>query len=184
MDYFIADPHFGHEKMRIHRGFASVDEMDATLIARWQARVTAADDVYIVGDLFYRNVRPAVEYLRQLPGRKHLVVGNHDRVWMRGVRLQSWFVEVGFILEGERKGTFFTCCHYPMMDWYRRRHGAHLVYGHIHDNTTDSYYPFLQTIPRAYNAGVDVNGFQPVTLAELMAHNARQRDLGNPETQP
>lgn len=175
MDYFIADTHFGHDKVRAQRGFASVEEMDELLITRWNARVTDADDVFIVGDLMCHNVLPAETYLRRLRGRKHLAVGNHDRVWMRSVKLSEWFVEVAFVLEGERKGTYFTCSHYPMMDWFRRRHGAHLIYGHIHATTGEPYYPFLQTVPRAYNAGVDVNNFHPVTLSELMANTARHR---------
>ena len=173
MDYFIADTHFGHDQVRAERGFASLDEMDNLLLARWQARVSPTDDIYIVGDFLYRSPRPPAEYLRQLPGRKHLVIGNHDRAWMRGLRLQNWFVEVGHVLEGERKSTYFTCCHYPMLDWYRRRHGAHLIYGHIHNHTNDFYYPFLTTLPRAYNAGADVLDYTPCTLAELIARAAQ-----------
>ncbi len=176
MDFFIADTHFGHEKMRVRRGFPSVAAMDEALIANWNARVGDADDVYIAGDLIYRNERPAADYLRRLRGRKHLAIGNHDRQWLRTVCPADWFVEVAFVLEGERKGTMFTVCHYPMMDWYRRRHGAHLIYGHIHETTVEPYYPFLQTVPRAYNAGVDVNGLKPVTLSELIANTVRRRE--------
>lgn len=175
MDYFIADTHFGHDKVRAQRGFASVEAMDALLIAQWNARVTDADDVFIVGDLMCHNTLPAEAYLRQLKGRKHLAVGNHDRTWMRTVRLAEWFVEVALVIEGVRKGTFFTCSHYPMMDWYRRRHGALQIYGHIHASAAEPYCPFLKTVPRAYNAGVDVNNFRPVTLSELMANTARRR---------
>ncbi|MBQ9694049.1 MAG: hypothetical protein IJV69_04760 [Kiritimatiellae bacterium] len=67
-----------------------------------------------------------------------------------------------------------------MMDWYRRRHGAHLIYGHIHNNTTDPYFNFLQTVPQAYNAGVDVNGLKPVTLSELIRNTARYREHIHP----
>lgn len=185
MDYFIADTHFGHGKMAARRGFASVAEMDARLTENWNARVGADDDVYIAGDLIYRNERPAEEYLRALNGRKHLAVGNHDRAWLRTVRrLAEWFAEVAFVLEGARKGTMFTVCHYPMMDWYRRRHGAHLIYGHIHETEAEPYYPFLQTVPRAYNAGVDVNALRPVTLAELIANTARWRARQRPAGRP
>ncbi len=175
MDYFIADTHFGHEKVSHKRGFATVQEMDELIIARWNARVTDADRVYIVGDLMCHNTLPAEAYLERLRGRKYLAVGNHDRVWTRSVRLNRWFEEVAFVLEGDCKGTFFTASHYPMMDWYRRRHGAHLIYGHIHATTVEPYYHYLQTVPNAYNAGVDVNNFHPVTLSELIANTARYR---------
>lgn len=180
MDYFIADTHFGHEKMRLQRGFPSIEAMDAALIERWNARVTEADDIWIVGDLFCRNIRPAADYLKVLRGRKHLAIGNHDRAWMKTLDLEAWFTEVGFILEGEIKGTYFTASHYPMMDWFRRRHGAHLIYGHIHNSTVEPYFPYLQTVPRAYNAGVDVNDFRPVTLHELITNTKRYRALRSP----
>lgn len=180
MDYFIADTHFGHEKMRVQRGFPSVEAMDTALMERWNARVTEEDDVWIVGDLFCKNVRPAKDYLARLRGKKHLAIGNHDRNWLRSVRPEEWFVEVGFVLEAERRGQFFTVCHYPMMDWYRRRHGSHLIYGHIHNSTVEPYFAYLQTVPRAYNAGVDVNDFRPVTLHELIANTRRYRALRSP----
>ncbi len=175
MDFFIADTHFGHAKVAAKRKFRSVEAMDEALIAAWNARVGEADDVFIAGDLICRNDRPAEEYLRRLRGRKHLAVGNHDRVWMRTVRLADFFREVAFTIEGVRDGVFFTVNHYPMLDWYRRRHGALMIYGHIHDSDAEPYCPFLRTIPRAYNAGVDVNDFRPVTLRELIANTARRR---------
>ena len=124
MDWFVADTHFGHEKMRSRRGFASVSEMDEALIAAWNARVGETDDVFIAGDLICHSERPAAEYLRRLKGRKHLAVGNHDRAWMREVTLGEWFVEVALLLEVARPGRFVTVGHYPMMDWFRRRHGG------------------------------------------------------------
>ena len=175
MDYFIADTHFGHEKMRALRGFASVREMDEALINAWNTRVQPEDHIYIVGDLIYRSDCPATYYLEKLNGIKHLAIGNHDRQWLRLLHPEKWFVECAFILEGERDWGYFTASHYPMMDWYRRRHGAHLVYGHIHNMTKDPYYHYLQTVPRAYNAGVEVNEYRPVTIQELMENTQLYR---------
>ncbi len=175
MDYFIADTHFGHEKIRLMRGFDSITEMDEILIDRWNKRVTPEDHVYIAGDFCYKNERPVEEYLSRLHGHKHLAIGNHDRQWLKKINPTEWFEECAFVLEGDQKGNFFTVCHYPMMDWYRRRHGAHLIYGHIHDTTREPYYRYLQTVPHAYNAGVDVNNYRPVTLSELIANTHRWR---------
>ena len=178
MDYFIADTHFGHEQVSRERGFGSVEEMDAELIARWQARVKPEDHVYIVGDFACRAARGVEHYLEQLPGQKHLAVGNHDRVWLRKVRWQRWFVEAAYLLEGTRAGKYFTCCHYPMLDWYRRRHGAYLIYGHVHTRTQERYCPVLETLERAYNAGADLTGLQPVTLPELVALHTKAHAAG------
>jgi len=181
MDYFIADTHFGHARLSAQRGFPSLEAMETRLVSNWQARVQPADHVYILGDLFCHNSLPPSRYLEQLPGVKHFVIGNHDRAWMRTENLSRWFVEWGHVLEGESQGLCFTCCHYPMLDWYRRRHGAHLVYGHIHANTTDPYYPYLQTMERCHNAGVDVTGYRPVTLRELIARDRPRPDSARPQ---
>ncbi|MBQ9694048.1 MAG: metallophosphoesterase [Kiritimatiellae bacterium] len=97
MDFFIADTHFGHDKIRAKRGFATVEEMDECLIANWNLRVTPQDHIYIAGDLMYRNACHARDYLSRLNGKKHLVIGNHDRAWMKTVQLSDWFEEVGFV---------------------------------------------------------------------------------------
>ena len=53
MRFYIADCHFGHDKVRLLDGrpFASVEEMDETMIVRWNERVRKKkDEVVILGD--------------------------------------------------------------------------------------------------------------------------------------
>lgn len=64
-----------------------------------------------------------------------------------------------------------TLCHYPMMSWNGCNKGAFHIHGHIHNNRNDSYWPLLLQMPHALNAGVDVNGFAPVTFNELVENN-------------
>lgn len=45
---------------------------------KWNNKVNEHDDVYIIGDFSYKAVKEATEYLKQLKGHKHLIVGNHD----------------------------------------------------------------------------------------------------------
>ena len=51
MNLYISDLHFGHKNVILfeHRPFSDVDTMDHCLIQRWNSRVSADDDVYIVG---------------------------------------------------------------------------------------------------------------------------------------
>ena len=76
--FFIADTHFGDERIRKYenRPFDSVQNMDAALIARWNKAVSQADTVYVLGD-FGGEGREA-QILAQLNGTKYLVKGNHD----------------------------------------------------------------------------------------------------------
>lgn len=76
--YLIADPHFGDDRIRKYenRPFSSVAEMDAALIANWNAVVEVTDTVYVLGDFGAEGCEAAI--LAQLKGRKLLVKGNHD----------------------------------------------------------------------------------------------------------
>jgi len=73
------------------------------------------------------------------------------------------------ISDGQRK---IVLCHYPMMSYEGMSKGAYHVYGHIHNNTNDTYWPTLMRMPNALNAGVDINGFAPATMEELIENNA------------
>ena len=74
-----------------HRPFDSVEEMDKALIALWNRKVNSEDLVYVVGDFAYRNEKPFDWYLRQLKGKKYLIVGNHDgKLWKDSIAM-SYF---------------------------------------------------------------------------------------------
>lgn len=84
--FFISDTHFGNARtMKVcRRPFRSVDEMNEKLINSWNDVVRDEDEVYILGDFasdFYTK-EDVFNILEQLKGRKHLIIGNHDEVWL------------------------------------------------------------------------------------------------------
>ena len=85
MIFYTSDLHLGHANIIRHcnRPFASVEEMDEVLIDNWNAKVTNADTVHILGDFMFRNKRPPEEYLFRLKGKKHLVVGTGPASFVR-----------------------------------------------------------------------------------------------------
>lgn len=178
--YYIADPHFGHANIiRFeNRPFESVEEMDAWLVEAWNARVGDDDDVYIVGDFAYRSATSVKSIVEKLHSRKHLVIGNHDAKWMRTFKPEDHFVEMGHALYNvDEKNRRVWMCHYPCMTWPGAHYEAsYHVYGHIHGSKPESFWPLLSTYDRALNAGVEVNGYMPVTLEELIVNNERWRN--------
>ena len=46
-----------------------------------------------------------------------------------------------------------------------------MIYGHIHNNTDADYWPLIAVRDQMLNAGVDINGFAPVTLEEMINNN-------------
>ena len=171
MTYFTSDQHFGHFNIiRLsRRPFKTIEEMDETMVERWNAKVKDDDTVYVLGDLFFRaaTVEPILERLK---GRKHLMLGNHDGSWTDRVNLADYFESVQTLKEVTVDGRLITMCHYPMLSYPQARRG-YMIYGHIHNNTGDDYWPLIMRRPRMLNAGVDVNNFEPVAFDELLVNN-------------
>ena len=173
MYYYIADPHFGHENIlnMCRRPFGSIEDMNEALIATWNGRVTGNDTVFILGDLFFRCDDPE-SILTRLKGKKRLIVGNHDSSWMDRVDLSRYFVSVDPYLEITDGSRLLTLCHYPLLTWkHKLRQNSFMIHGHIHNDTTSDFFPLLAIRERALNAGVDINGFRPVTFGELAENN-------------
>jgi len=171
MILFTSDQHFGHANVIrfCDRPFADADEMNAAMIANWNEKVTNRDVVYIVGDLMFRLANEPETILRQLHGKKHLIIGNHDKSWIPKVDLSRWFDSAEHYRIIATGGGKITLCHYPMMSFGSRL----MVHGHIHNNKPESYWPLLRTMDNALNASVEINGYAPVTLDELIENNRK-----------
>jgi len=170
MIYYTSDLHLGHENIikLCNRPFSSLDEMNETLIENWNKRVTNLDKVYILGDLMFRSEMEPNTVLSRLKGKKHLIVGNHDHSWMKKVNLGQHFESVENLMVLENGKGKITLCHFPMMSF----EGKYLIYGHIHNNKPQSYWPLLKTMENAFNTSVEVNDYKPVSFEELIENNA------------
>ena len=166
MIYYIADLHFGDERvMRLAgRPFADAAQMDREMTDRWNRRVTDEDEIYILGDFAYSD-EIACAVLRQLNGRKHLILGNHDSVLSKSLVL---FESVGTITKISDDGKTVVLCHYPLLSYEDSIYGGYQVFGHIHNNPNDIATELQKQLVRSLHAGVDVTDFEPRTLNELM----------------
>lgn len=184
--YFSADWHFHHARIIEFTGrpFASTDEMDEAFISTWNSTVGADDESYVLGDLALGSFDRAMEILGELNGHKFLIPGNHDRVSSSNKpAYRAKFIDVygaaGFtvmdeVMAFEIGGRPVLASHYPYagdshdLDRYDRDRyadvrpedtGLPLLHGHVHNE--------WQYRGREFNVGVDVNGFQLVTEAEI-----------------
>lgn len=171
MIYFIADTHFGHSAIikLCDRPFENLDEMDMFMVDMWNSKVSGNDTVYIIGDLFFKHKNPE-SILRQIKGKKKLIIGNHDGSWLNKVNVSKYFVSVDSFKEVSDGKRNLVLCHYPLMSW-KHEHKSYMVHGHIHNNTSAAYWPLIKNNPHILNAGVDVNGFWPVTFDEMLINN-------------
>lgn len=175
MIYYTSDLHLGHANVirQCNRPFTNAAEMDKVLIENWNQIVHRNDTVYIVGDFIFRAKCAPEEYLSVLKGRKHLVIGNHDKSWMKKTDLSKWFETVSPMLYVTDQAKPVTLCHYPMMTWPGISRGGYMVYGHIHNNTEVDYWQLIAANNHMLNAGVDINDFTPVSLETMITNNGR-----------
>ena len=77
--FIVSDLHLGHNQSFIYgaRGFKSVEEMNETIIHKWNEVVGEEDDVYVLGDLVMGS-EENLQMLRRLHGWLHIIRGNHD----------------------------------------------------------------------------------------------------------
>lgn len=171
MIYFTADTHFGHANVLklCGRPFTDIETMNEAMISAWNERVTGNDTVYIVGDMFFRCREPE-RILKRLKGKKGLIVGNHDASWMDRVDLNRYFICVDHLLEISDGRHALTLCHYPLLTWKHEKR-SYMIHGHIHANTSEDFFPLIARRENLLNAGVDINGFRPVTWEELVENN-------------
>ena len=172
MNFYIADTHFGHKNCIEfdHRPFTTIEEMDETLIANWNAVVKDTDDVYIIGDFCYRASKSPLWYLKQLHGRKHLIIGNHDNQLLKDEEAMKEFVSVDKMTYLKDGLYTITLCHFPIAEWNRYHRGAWHIHGHIHANV-EGVYQFLKDEDRALNAGCMIHNYFPVTIEQLIKNN-------------
>jgi calcineurin-like phosphoesterase family protein len=180
MIYFSSDHHFNHFNVITYcsRPFSTIDEMNESLIQKWNDTVGPKDVVWYLGD--FSLSRKALPIVSRLNGEIHLIPGNHDKCFpmrtkhlkMAEVYKASGFAEV-----------YFTPQHLPELDammwhlpylpgditegdfrypeWRLEDEGARLLCGHVHEK--------WKVQDRMINVGVDQWDFRPVSIDQISA---------------
>lgn len=204
MRYYISDLHFYHERLLDNmdcRGFQNVEEMNETMIRRWNEKVGPRDEVVILGDLSMGNAKQTNELLERLHGRLYLIIGNHDKRFLEQPGFHKerfvWIKPYAELKDNRRK---VILSHYPIFCYngqYRRNSEGegitYMLYGHVHDTrdeylirqfkkmTRDTLYQSkYDTEPKPIpcnmlNCFCMYSDYQPLTLDEWI-ENHRRRD--------
>ncbi len=155
MIYFVADTHFGDERIRRYenRPFDSASAMDRELLRRWNEAVAPEDTVYVLGD--WGSLSPTL-----LNGRKYLVKGNHDTLDNQAYR-DMGFAEVydlPVILEG-----FWILSHEPLYVCENMPYAN--LFGHVHAS------PLYRTFSRQhYCVSAERIDYTPISFDAVKRH--------------
>lgn len=160
--FFISDTHFGHGNIlnfkdkdgKAVRSFASVEEMDETLIQNWNKVVKPNDKIYHLGDVAIP--RRGLNCLARCNGDKVLVRGNHDIFRLKDY--VKYFRDIrGYVVIEN-----YLCSHIPVHPDSKGRFKAN-IHGHLHSNKLDD--PFY------INVSVEQIGFTPIAFEEIKLKN-------------
>ena len=163
MRYFIADCHFGHEKLimtfpRYRPGtkelFDSIEEHDDYLIDAINGVAGPDDELHILGD--FALDKPGKYRMRIKCKHVYLTQGNHDRP-MKSRRV---FGEIPRIRLTElrtfgNKRLKAVLCHTPMAFWEGSHKGWANLYGHCHGQREDTMDRWLGLDRRSLDVSVD-----------------------------
>lgn len=174
--YFSSDLHIGHGKIITYsnRPFQTVDEMNSTIIQRWNQTVGNDDEVWFLGDFCWKGYEGI---FHRLTGKKHLIIGNHDG---RAVLTLPWASQPQYYHElkvTEDNEIFnLVLCHYGIRSWNGMYRGAINLYGHSH-NKLPGYR--VASGGGTLDVGVDCWDFYPINLKQI-----KDRIATLPEVEP
>ena len=136
MNFYIADPHWGHQNVMgfDSRPFNTIEENDMVLIGNWNNVVGIDDTVYILGDIGWYGSTKMIEILKQLNGNKVLIKGNHDHKLLKNQKFRDQFIEITDYKEiVNDDGSGLVLCHYPLITFRNHYRGNWWhFYGHVH----------------------------------------------------
>lgn len=166
--FVISDTHFNHEAIlsftdfsgKPPRLFDSVEQMNECMLDNWADTVKPQDTVIHCGDVLFGHNK--VEWLEanfaKLPGKKRLVVGNHDNLKFLAPffkDMQLWINLPGLVLT-------HMPLHSQTLSETMRWEGVRPlnVHGHIHSNPSPEG-PYKCVCVEQIN-------FTPINVEELM----------------
>lgn len=167
MIYVTSDHHFYHNNLltiyekEARSRFSNINNMNSELINIWNSIVKKEDIVYHLGDFCLSNKEKTSNIVKQLNGKKILIMGNHDQR-----RTVKWWKECGFD-DVYREPIWYIenkvlLCHDPIAGMYVPEDVV-VVHGHIHSKKIACYGT------RFINVSVENTNFKPIELDSIVS---------------
>lgn len=177
--YFMSDIHADDLNCnKKYRGFESNEAYYEVLYEKWFKKITNRDKIFILGDVS-KTVK-GLEIYAELPGLKHLVMGNHDLLNIDLYR--KYFDKIsGFF---KYKNCWVSHCPVHAQEIYGRPN----IHGHLHKSGVGRE-PDRILLPdgtidhRYFNANVDMNNYSPIAFDEIHEYFTKHNSYGRDRSQ-
>jgi len=131
MIWFTGDTHFNHKFMSKMRGFSDINEMNKSIINKWNEQVSRRDIVYHLGDFGFGKEKEIAEIRNKLKGKIILILGNHD--YKNHIdRFSDIFTKIYDLKTIKYNHKKIILCHYAMRVWDSSHYNSYHLYGHSH----------------------------------------------------
>lgn len=178
MIWFTSDWHFGHDKDFAWGGPRNCESMaDNTMkiVSRHNLMIKDEDDVYVLGDLMLGEYEYGINIIKQMKGKLHIILGNHDTD--RRIELYKELpnvIEVTYAKLIRIGKQHYYLSHYPTFtaNYDDKPYHNHIInlYGHTHQR--DKFFTmgdplYTEPNPFMYHVGVDSHDCYPVSIDEI-----------------
>lgn len=162
--WILSDTHFNHQFMI--DGKIRTKNYQTLILERWKSTISNEDIVFHLWDVIFKNDGELWNILRDLPGYKILILGNHDKhspEWY----IKKWFNEVyyNYIIPGDNP---ILLSHKPT----NRMWCEFMICGHLHNYILKSHRlwdasQYIDKHTRVYSA--EVEKYYPVLLEDIIS---------------
>lgn len=151
------------------RPFTSVEEMDETMIQRWNELVKPHDKIYHLGDVIVRGGN-ADKILSRLQGHKRMIGGNHDSL---DAKVYAKYFEKFY---GARQLEHIWFTHMPVHPDSIHGKIRGNVHGHLHNNSHRQANEL--PCPPYLNICVELTDYRPVSFDWIVQQLKCAREPG------
>lgn len=172
MRYFLTtDTHFGHTRLK--QGLLDTkrpDDYERLILWNLKATVEKEDTIIHLGDVAFTESKKWHElFTNSIPGRKILVLGNHDQHSVSWHYDRGWdFICSSFILRYKSQNILFSHIPQKKTDYWDIN-----VHGHFHNTTHRSQEPAIQALytPQHRLLSLEWSNYRPVPLDRFLDPN-------------
>jgi calcineurin-like phosphoesterase family protein len=143
--------------------------MNEQIIKNFNEVVDWTDDLYILGDCFLNNNEEGMSYMRRLPGKKHVIWGNHCTIARQELMELEGFDCLGYANMLKYNGYHFYLSHYPTLtsnydDNKPLKRRLINLCGHVH--TKDKFADFDKGL--IFHVELDTNNCYPWLIDDII----------------
>ena len=166
----MSDTHFCQKSIIPYckRPFSSIDEMNETLIQKWNEIVKPGDLIYHLGDFTWHGTVARIQKLcDRLNGKKILIFGNHDD--KNALKNSGCFKECYHYFSFKFNGIPVILSHFPFYSWDGSHRGNVMLHGHVHQTK-------IKLNGKHFNVGVcNSPTYSPFTIEDILKVTDKQQ---------